>query len=52
MPIYSGLDDTEYSDIKLAQVNGKSEGALINFKLKELDESLEVFTTRPDTIME
>ncbi len=51
--LLDGLDDTEYSDrVKLAQIEWikRSEGALINFKLKELDESLEVFTTRPDTI--
>jgi len=29
---------------------GKSEGALINFKIKDHTETLEIFTTRPDTI--
>lgn len=29
---------------------GKSEGALVNFKIKDNEEKLEVFTTRPDTL--
>jgi len=29
---------------------GRSEGALIKFKLAELNENIEVFTTRPDTL--
>ncbi|MEX2411244.1 MAG: class I tRNA ligase family protein [Candidatus Paceibacterota bacterium] len=50
------LDDLEELDwsknVKIAQSNwiGRSEGALINFNIKDTDESLEVFTTRPDTI--
>ena len=29
---------------------GKSEGFEINFKIKEKDEKIKIFTTRPDTI--
>lgn len=29
---------------------GKSEGALVNFEIKDVKEKLEVFTTRPDTL--
>ncbi|MEI8338192.1 MAG: class I tRNA ligase family protein [bacterium] len=38
--------------IKLQQENwiGKSEGAEIDFKIKDLDSKIKVFTTRPDTI--
>ncbi len=38
--------------VKMMQKNwiGRSEGAQINFKIKDNDEELEVFTTRPDTI--
>ncbi len=51
--LLSGLDKTEFLDkIKIAQVNwiGKSEGASVFFKLKEIDETLEIYTTRPDTL--
>ncbi|MDE5977656.1 MAG: leucine--tRNA ligase, partial [Turicibacter sp.] len=45
-----GLDWTE--SIKDMQRNwiGKSEGALINFKVAGQDASFDVFTTRPDTV--
>ncbi|MGO1651562.1 class I tRNA ligase family protein, partial [Senegalia sp. (in: firmicutes)] len=38
--------------VKSMQKNwiGKSEGAEINFKIKDFDDELNVFTTRPDTI--
>lgn len=48
-----GLKDTEFLDkVKLAQVNwiGKSEGALVKFKVTNTDDYLEVFTTRCDTL--
>ena len=51
--LIEGLKDTEFLDkIKTAQINwiGKSRGAIVNFELKGLDEKLEVFTTRPDTL--
>ena len=47
------LDDVDYIErVKTQQKNwiGRSEGASINFSLKDYDEKLEVFTTRPDTI--
>ena len=51
--LLDGLDDTEFVDrVKTAQVNwiGKSVGALVSFKLKDIDEKLDVFTTRCDTL--
>ena len=51
--LLSGLDQTEFIDrIKTAQINwiGKSTGAEVDFKIKEVDEKLKVFTTRPDTL--
>ncbi|MBD3238386.1 MAG: leucine--tRNA ligase [Candidatus Moranbacteria bacterium] len=39
-------------DVKLGQINwiGKSQGAQIDFKIKEKEQQITVFTTRPDTI--
>ncbi len=51
--LIDGLSDTEFLDkVKTAQINwiGKSMGASINFKLKDTDDYLEVFTTRADTL--
>ena len=52
--LLAGLDKLEWSDsLKEAQRYwiGKSEGASLNFKLENFPEkSIEVFTTRPDTI--
>lgn len=51
--LITGLDDTKFQDrIKTAQINwiGKSTGAEVNFKVKETNEELVVFTTRPDTL--
>lgn len=51
--LLEGLDDTEFQDrIKTAQINwiGKSEGTLVNFGLKGLEDQLTVFTTRCDTL--
>lgn len=48
-----GLDDTDFQErTKLAQINwiGKSTGAEVDFKLKQVDEKLRVYTTRPDTL--
>ena len=38
--------------VKIMQKNwiGRSEGAMVNFKIEDSDESITVFTTRPDTI--
>ena len=51
--LLAGLDDTEFVDrVKTAQINwiGKSVGAEVDFKLSDLDDTLKVFTTRPDTL--
>ena len=51
--LLSGLEQTEFIDkVKTAQVNwiGRSEGARVRFPLKGRSESLEIFTTRPDTL--
>ncbi|MDB0007133.1 leucine--tRNA ligase [Flavobacteriales bacterium] len=48
-----GLDTLDWSDsIKEIQRNwiGKSKGASVTFKIEESDQSINVFTTRPDTI--
>lgn len=47
------LDEVDFEDrIKAQQINwiGRSNGANVNFNLKEVDEKLTVYTTRPDTI--
>ena len=51
------LDDIKKLDgwpekIKVMQENwiGKSEGTLLDFKLKDSEEKIQVFTTRPDTL--
>ncbi|MDO5715134.1 MAG: leucine--tRNA ligase [Tissierellia bacterium] len=47
------LKDLDYiNPVKIQQTNwiGRSEGAQIYFPLKDKEENLEVFTTRPDTI--
>ncbi|MDD2435376.1 MAG: leucine--tRNA ligase [Bacilli bacterium] len=52
-PLLEGLDNTSFQEkIKTAQVNwiGKSTGANVKFKIKDTDQNLVVFTTRPDTL--
>ena len=47
------MEDLDWPEaLKSAQRNwiGRSEGALLDFELKGLDKSVEVFTTRPDTL--
>ena len=47
------LDDVDYLDkIKAQQKNwiGRSEGAEVTFKIADSDETLTVYTTRPDTL--
>lgn len=47
------LDDVDYEDrIKAQQINwiGRSKGANVDFKVKDFDYKLTVYTTRPDTI--
>lgn len=51
--LLGGLKDTEFLEkIKTAQINwiGKSIGAEVDFKLKDTDDLLTVFTTRCDTL--
>lgn len=51
--LLEGLDTVNWpNSTKEMQRNwiGKSEGALVNFKVDGIDSSFEVFTTRPDTL--
>lgn len=47
------LDEVDFEErIKASQINwiGRSHGCDVDFKIKDLDEKLTVYTTRPDTI--
>lgn len=51
--LLDGLRDNHFEErIKIAQINwiGKSTGAEVDFKIKETNETLKVYTTRPDTL--
>ena len=51
--LLEGLEGVDYlPNIKLQQENwiGKSTGAFVNFSIKENDEKLRIYTTRPDTL--
>ncbi|MDZ4205828.1 MAG: class I tRNA ligase family protein, partial [Patescibacteria group bacterium] len=51
--LYDDLDTVDYPErVKIQQRNwiGRSEGAEISFEIKNNDEKIKVFTTRPDTI--
>ncbi len=51
--LLEGLDTVDFPDnVKQQEVNwiGKSEGAFVNFSLKDIDEKLEIYTTRCDTL--
>lgn len=51
--LIDGLDEVDYIEkVKVSQKNwiGRSEGAEVNFKLKDKDETLTIYTTRPDTL--
>ena len=51
--LLEGLETVDYlPNVKLQQQNwiGKSTGAFVNFKIKEQNESLRIYTTRPDTL--
>ena len=51
--LLEGLKEVDYlPNIKLQQENwiGKSTGAYVDFKVKDIDEILKVYTTRPDTL--
>lgn len=51
--LLQGLEEVDYlPNVKLQQQNwiGKSTGAFVDFAIKEQDEKLEIYTTRPDTL--
>ena len=51
--LLSGLDSLDWPEsVKLMQRNwiGRSEGATVRFRIEGMDENLEVFTTRADTL--
>jgi len=51
--LLSGLETIDWpSSIKISQKNwiGKSEGARITFQIVDVNEKIEIFTTRPDTL--
>ena len=51
--LLDGLDDVDFIDkVKVQQRNwiGRSEGAEVDFAIKDTDEKLRVYTTRPDTL--
>ncbi|MBE6737083.1 MAG: leucine--tRNA ligase [Ruminococcaceae bacterium] len=51
--LLEGLKDVDYlPNVKLQQENwiGKSSGAFVNFTVKDTDETLRIYTTRPDTL--
>ena len=51
--LLNGLEQVDYlPNVKMQQVNwiGKSTGAFVNFSLKDTDETLRIYTTRPDTL--
>ncbi|MCB2207397.1 MAG: leucine--tRNA ligase [Bacteroidetes bacterium] len=51
--LLDGLETVDWSEnVKEIQRNwiGRSEGASVNFKIKDHNELIEVFTTRPDTL--
>ncbi len=51
--LLEGLEKVDYlPNVKQQQVNwiGKSAGAFVNFSIKEAEEKLRIYTTRPDTL--
>ena len=51
--LLEGLNEVDYlPNVKLQQENwiGKSTGAFVNFTVKDTDETLRIYTTRPDTL--
>ena len=51
--LLEGLKDVDYPDnVKQQQIHwiGKSKGAFVNFDIDGIDEKLEIYTTRPDTL--
>ena len=51
--LLQGLDTVDFlPNVKTQEVNwiGKSTGAFVNFTIKDTDEQLRIYTTRPDTL--
>ncbi len=51
--LLQGLEEVDYPEnIKQQQINwiGKSKGAFVDFAVKDIDEKLTIYTTRPDTL--
>ena len=51
--LIQGLDSVDYVErVKVSQKNwiGKSEGAEVDFQVKDKEEKLRIYTTRPDTL--
>ncbi len=51
--LLEGLEKVDYlPNVKLQQKNwiGKSKGAFVNFSLKQTEDKLKIYTTRPDTL--
>ena len=51
--LLEGLEKVNYlPNVKQQQINwiGKSKGAFVDFSLKQIDEKLRIYTTRPDTL--
>ncbi|MEE1243582.1 leucine--tRNA ligase [Frisingicoccus sp.] len=51
--LLQGLDDVDYPEnIKQQQVNwiGKSTGAFVDFEIDGIEDKLQIYTTRPDTL--
>lgn len=51
--LLEGLEEVDYlPNVKQQQINwiGKSTGAFVDFSVAEIDETLTVYTTRPDTL--
>ena len=51
--LIEGLDGVDYIErVKVSQKNwiGKSQGAEVDFSIKDKDEKLRIYTTRPDTL--
>ncbi len=51
--LIQGLDTVDYVErVKVSQKNwiGKSEGAEVDFRVKDKEETLKIYTTRPDTL--
>ncbi len=51
--LIEGLDHVDYIEkVKISQKNwiGRSEGAEVEFRIKDKDETLLIYTTRPDTL--